>query len=113
MAFCELCDIDSVFLRCFCIKCFINQHLTYEMWLLKIQNVSGCDLFQALVSASAILNNGFERLKRAQETMTRRPNPDFHVELMRLRQNWRLKKVGKSILGDLSYKSGLLIHHQF
>lgn len=65
-------------------------------------------LFQALQSASNILNNGFDRLKRAQESITRRTNPDFHGELMRLRQSWRLKKVGKSILGDLSYKSGNL-----
>ena len=30
---------------------------------------------------------------------------DFHIELLRLRQNWRLKKVGNSILGDLSYRT--------
>lgn len=64
--------------------------------------------FQALLSASNILCTGFDRLKRAQESITRRTNPDFHGELMRLRQHWRLKKFGKSILGDLSYKSGNL-----
>ena len=31
--------------------------------------------------------------------------PDFHFELLRLRQNWRLRKVGNSILGDLSYRT--------
>lgn len=31
---------------------------------------------------------------------------DFHSELMKLRQRWRLKKSGNLILGDLSYKSG-------
>ena len=29
---------------------------------------------------------------------------DFHFELLRLRQNWRLKKVSNTILGDLSYR---------
>ncbi|XP_071962267.1 mediator of RNA polymerase II transcription subunit 17-like [Antedon mediterranea] len=31
--------------------------------------------------------------------------PDFHAELLKLCQHWRLKKVGNSILGDLSFKS--------
>jgi mediator of RNA polymerase II transcription subunit 17 len=30
---------------------------------------------------------------------------DFHTELLRLRQNWRLKKVSNTILGDLSYRT--------
>ena len=30
---------------------------------------------------------------------------DFHIELLKLRQNWRLKKLGGSILGDLSYRT--------
>ncbi|XP_028398528.1 mediator of RNA polymerase II transcription subunit 17-like [Dendronephthya gigantea] len=30
---------------------------------------------------------------------------DFHMELMKLRQKWRLKRSGNLILGDLSYKS--------
>ncbi len=30
---------------------------------------------------------------------------EFHVELLRLRQNWRLKKVSNTILGDLSYRT--------
>ena len=29
---------------------------------------------------------------------------DFHIELLKLRQNWRLKKVRNSILVDLSYR---------
>ena len=40
------------------------------------------------------------------EINLKRTLPDFHLELLRLRQNWRLKKVGDVILGDLSYKSG-------
>ncbi|XP_050038305.1 mediator of RNA polymerase II transcription subunit 17 isoform X1 [Dermacentor andersoni] len=32
--------------------------------------------------------------------------PDFHAELLHMRQNWRLRKVGPStIVGDLSYRS--------
>ena len=30
----------------------------------------------------------------------------FYSELLRMRQNWRLRKVGNNILGDLSYKTG-------
>ncbi|CAB4069617.1 MED17 [Lepeophtheirus salmonis] len=30
---------------------------------------------------------------------------EFHIELLRLRQNWRLKKVSNNILGDLSYRT--------
>ncbi len=33
------------------------------------------------------------------------PLQEFHVELLRLRQNWRLKKVSNTILGDLSYRT--------
>jgi len=30
---------------------------------------------------------------------------DFYIELLRLRQNWRLRKVGNAILGDVSYRT--------
>ena len=36
---------------------------------------------------------------------TNRNVEDFHFELLRLRQNWRLKKVSNTILGDLSYRT--------
>ena len=29
---------------------------------------------------------------------------DFHIELLKLRQNWRLQKVRNSILVDLSFR---------
>lgn len=49
---------------------------------------------------------GADRLKISQSDTNRvKNNQDFHLELLRLRQNWRLKKVGNTILGDLSYKS--------
>ena len=45
-------------------------------------------------------------MKVSQSDTTRvKSNQDFHLELLRLRQNWRLKKVGNTILGDLSYRS--------
>ncbi len=50
--------------------------------------------------------HGAERLKISQsDTARAKSNQDFHLELLRLRQNWTLKKVGNAILGDLSYKS--------
>lgn len=39
------------------------------------------------------------------DTIRAKSNQDFHLELLRLRQHWTLKKVGNVILGDLSYKS--------
>ena len=50
---------------------------------------------------------GAERLRASQNELARnRTTPDFHIELLRLRQNWRLKKVSNSIIGDLSYRTG-------
>merc|ERR1719186_7537 len=49
---------------------------------------------------------GAEHLRNLQnETKGSRTPEDFHIELLRLRQNWRLKKVGNTILGDLSYRT--------
>ena len=62
--------------------------------------------FQSLNSASQILTNGADRLRNSHNDLTRsRQTPDFHIELLRLRQNWRLKKIGNNIIGDLSYRS--------
>ena len=59
-----------------------------------------------MTAAANILLTGAERLKISQTDPTRaKSNQDFHLELLRLRQSWRLKKVGSAILGDLSYKS--------
>jgi len=61
---------------------------------------------KALEAPSKILIQGAEHLKNLQnETKGARAPEDFHIELLRLRQNWRLKKVGNSILGDLSYRT--------
>lgn len=49
---------------------------------------------------------GVEKLKTSQSEVARnRTTIDFHIELLRLRQNWRLKKVGNTIIGDLSYRT--------
>lgn len=59
-----------------------------------------------MTAAANILMHGAERLKTSQsDTVRAKSNQDFHLELLRLRQHWTLKKVGNVILGDLSYKS--------
>ncbi|XP_039285786.1 mediator of RNA polymerase II transcription subunit 17 isoform X1 [Nilaparvata lugens] len=61
---------------------------------------------KALVGAAAVLLNGAERLRTCQNEAARnRSVPDFHIELLRLRKNWRLKKVSNTIIGDLSYRT--------
>jgi len=61
---------------------------------------------KALEAPSKILMQGAEHLRNLQnETKGSRTPEDFHIELLRLRQNWRLKKVGNTILGDLSYRT--------
>lgn len=63
---------------------------------------------KALAGAASVLMMGAERLRNCQAELARtRSTPDFHIELLRLRQNWRLKKVSNSIIGDLSYRTGL------
>ncbi|KAL3267576.1 hypothetical protein HHI36_011694 [Cryptolaemus montrouzieri] len=61
---------------------------------------------KALSGAANVLLTGAERLKNSQtEAARNRSTPDFHIELLRLRQNWRLKKVSNTIIGDLSYRT--------
>ncbi|RWS12809.1 mediator of RNA polymerase II transcription subunit 17-like isoform X2 [Dinothrombium tinctorium] len=60
---------------------------------------------KALAASAAIIQNGVEFLKSHQNDATRSRAMDFHSELMTIRQNWRMKKVGNTILGDLSYRS--------
>lgn len=59
---------------------------------------------KALAGAASVLLTGAERLKTSQNEVMRNRS-DFHFELLRLRQNWRLKKVSNSIIGDLSYRT--------
>lgn len=62
---------------------------------------------KALAGAASVLLTGSERLRNSQNELSNRnrTTPDFHIELLRLRQNWRLKKVSNSIIGDLSYRT--------
>ncbi|XP_041352687.1 mediator of RNA polymerase II transcription subunit 17-like [Gigantopelta aegis] len=60
---------------------------------------------KAMSGAAGVLTNGADRLKKGQVDVANRGQNDFHFELLKLRQNWRLKKTGKTILGDLSYRS--------
>ena len=61
---------------------------------------------------SKILTNGAQHLQSLQSEnrtsvndSSNRNNANFHFELLRLRQNWRLKKVSNTILGDLSFRT--------
>lgn len=68
---------------------------------------------KALAGAASVLMMGAERLKNCQNELARnRSIPDFHIELLRLRQNWRLKKVSNTIIGDLSYRTAGSKYHQ-
>ncbi|XP_059476360.1 mediator of RNA polymerase II transcription subunit 17 [Neocloeon triangulifer] len=62
---------------------------------------------KALGGAASVLLSGADRLKnsQAEALRNRTSTPDFHVELLRLRQNFRLKKVSNTIIGDLSYRT--------
>lgn len=61
---------------------------------------------KALAGAASVLLTASERLRTCQtEAVRNRAVPDFHIELLRLRQSWRLKKVSNTIIGDLSYRT--------
>ncbi|CAI5773383.1 mediator of RNA polymerase II transcription subunit 17 [Podarcis lilfordi] len=69
---------------------------------------------KSLAGAAQILLKGAERLsKSVAESQENKRQRDFNSELLRLRQHWKLRKVGDKILGDLSYKSAgsLFPHH--
>lgn len=60
---------------------------------------------KALGCAASTLLAGVERLRASENLRNSRNTSDFHIELLRLRQNWRLKKVSNTIIGDLSYRT--------
>lgn len=61
---------------------------------------------KALSNAANVITTGAERLRNAHSEQRNNRNVfDFHIELLRLRQNWRLKKVSNTIIGDLSYRT--------
>ena len=67
---------------------------------------------KSLASAAEIIVQGAKRMaeaikERVDHLSTQRENvEDFHSELMKLRQRWRVKRAGASITGDLTYRSG-------
>ncbi|XP_033988697.1 mediator of RNA polymerase II transcription subunit 17 isoform X2 [Trematomus bernacchii] len=67
-----------------------------------------------LGAAAQLLLKGAEKLsKSVAENQENRRQRDFNSELLRLRSQWKLRKVGDKILGDLSYRSAgsLFPHH--
>ncbi|XP_072258682.1 mediator of RNA polymerase II transcription subunit 17 [Pyxicephalus adspersus] len=68
---------------------------------------------KSLFGAAQILLKGAERLsKSVAENQENKRQRDFNSELLRLRQHWKLRKLGDKILGDLSYRSaGSLFPH--
>uniref|UniRef100_A0A669F736 Mediator of RNA polymerase II transcription subunit 17 n=2 Tax=Oreochromis TaxID=8139 RepID=A0A669F736_ORENI len=69
---------------------------------------------KSLATAAMILQKGAEKLsKSVAENQENRRQRDFNSELLRLRSQWKLRKVGDKILGDLSYRSAgsLFPHH--
>ena len=70
---------------------------------------------KSLAKAAEIIRNGAERMKQRDSEENDDVLPqvqplrqDYYTELMRLRQKWKVKKIGNMITGDLSYKSGVL-----
>uniref|UniRef100_A0A8C8JN20 Mediator of RNA polymerase II transcription subunit 17 n=1 Tax=Oncorhynchus tshawytscha TaxID=74940 RepID=A0A8C8JN20_ONCTS len=68
---------------------------------------------KSLATAAQLLLKGADKLsKSVAENQENRRQRDFNSELLRLRSQWKLRKVGDKILGDLSYRSaGSLFPH--
>ncbi|XP_060682534.1 mediator of RNA polymerase II transcription subunit 17 isoform X2 [Hemiscyllium ocellatum] len=78
------------------------------------QGLQLCGKKKSLAGAAQILLKGAERLnKSVAENQEQKRQRDFNSELLRVRQHWKLRKVGDKILGDLSYRSAgsLFPHH--
>ncbi|TTH23515.1 Mediator of RNA polymerase II transcription subunit 17 [Bagarius yarrelli] len=69
---------------------------------------------KSLATAAQLLLRGAEKLnKSVVESQEQWRQRDFNAELLHLRSQWKLRKVGDKILGDLSYRSAgsLFTHH--
>ncbi|MCJ8744964.1 hypothetical protein PDJAM_G00124800 [Pangasius djambal] len=69
---------------------------------------------KSLATAGQLLLRGAEKLnKSVAESQEQWRQRDFNAELLHLRSQWKLRKVGDKILGDLSYRSAgsLFTHH--
>lgn len=61
---------------------------------------------KSLAIAAQLLLRGAEKLnKSVAESQEQWRQRDFNAELLHLRSQWKLRKVGDKILGDLSYRS--------
>uniref|UniRef100_T1KJK3 Mediator of RNA polymerase II transcription subunit 17 n=2 Tax=Tetranychus urticae TaxID=32264 RepID=T1KJK3_TETUR len=60
---------------------------------------------KAFAVAASIIMSGADRIKQSKNDASRSQTSDFHSELMQMRQSWRLRRAGNSIIGDLSYRS--------
>lgn len=58
---------------------------------------------RCLGAASKILLSGADRLTRAKSESSFQNT--YHSELLKLRQRWRVRRVGEKILGDLSFRT--------
>lgn len=58
---------------------------------------------KAIAQAAQLISSALERLQNSANHSSR-SRIDFHTELLAMRQNWRLRKKGQSIIGDLSYR---------
>nr|XP_026693944.1 mediator of RNA polymerase II transcription subunit 17-like [Ciona intestinalis] len=66
---------------------------------------------RCLGAAGKILLDGAERLNKARNEVSTQQN--FHAQLLKLRQRWRVRRHGDKILGDLSYRTAGsdFLHH--
>lgn len=79
---------------------------TSTLWVVLPQTLQLISKKKSLAGAAQILLKGAERLtKSVTENQENKLQRDFNSELLRLRQHWKLRKVGDKILGDLSYRS--------
>ncbi|XP_027202411.2 mediator complex subunit 17 [Dermatophagoides pteronyssinus] len=58
---------------------------------------------KAIAQAAQLISNALDRLQN-EANHASRSRIDFHTELRSMRQNWRLRKKGQNIIGDLSYR---------
>ena len=58
---------------------------------------------RCLLAASKILLSGIDRLNKAEKQTSGLTS--YHADLLKLRQRWRVRRVGEKIVGDLSFKS--------
>ncbi|MEE6472993.1 hypothetical protein FKM82_009809 [Ascaphus truei] len=110
---CVLCDVLTIVKD----KRYMTLDPVSQESLTAKQNQHSLLLFakkKFLAGAAQILLKGAERLsKSVAENQENKRQRDFNSELLRLRQHWKLRKLGDKILGDLSYRSAgsLFPHH--